>query len=844
MTSIRNVLVVGATGKQGSALVHALLRPAETAEAPTSSFHVFALTRNTASEAARALIGAEQSVADRITLTEGNLDDPDSIRKVFRDVSTQGKISGVFTVLAYPGLGKNADKEEKQGRTMAEISLEFDVELYVYSTGIQVRETGDGMLDPSHRAKLRVEHYCRELGNKGLKWVILRPGFFMENFEGFLGTVTTTLFSECLPKDTTIPIIASADIGNVAAGVFRVIGSPVLPFEVVLGFDNIMSQNHARYIHKTLSVTSGAVTMSEIKADYTRATNRTMPSAPAAIIKALARINAGAGNILKESLLSHEQRIRGKYPAFEEEPAFLEAVFLAGLTEATGTTEKTYHPDGKSTVYPLASPSTPSGPYFMDTSSGRLHQAFRLYDDFAGAFSQSLLQRPDGRFETLSAQVPASGSLTVGVPSRLYSRRSRDKPLAGVRIGVKDIFALAGVKQSNGNRAWYHLYPPATQTGTAIQRLIDAGAVIVGLQKASQFANGEVATADWVDYHAPFNPRGDGYQDASSSSSGAGASIASYEWLDLAIGSDTGGSIRGPATVQGLFGNRPTHGLVSLDHLMPLSKRLDTVGFLARDPNIWDAANAALYGDNYTSFKTNPSYPKAVYLLAFSGKNSTRASMQRKFVADLAGFLGATVQAIDLEERWKATAPGNTSTQTLSQLLNTTYAALTTKEQTKLVRDPFYKDYAAAHGGRRPFVDPVPLARWAWGDSQPESVLADAAHNKTLFMEWFNNEGFSFIGRNTYLNPPLPPFGYSASKISVFSEAPDSVFPIGQVPTFSPITGHDEFLPVVVNVVVAKGCDGLLPRLAGDLIAAGILQAPKVGAGLTGGEILLRRDLR
>ncbi|KAK4076842.1 hypothetical protein Purlil1_12575 [Purpureocillium lilacinum] len=463
---------------------------------------------------------------------------------------------------------------------------------------------------------------------------------------------------------------------------------------------------------------------------------------------------------------------------------FLETVFLAGLTEATGSTEKTYHPDGKSTGYPLASPSTPSGPYFMDTSSGRLHQAFRLYDDFAGAFSQSLFQRPDGRFETLSAQVPASGSLTVGVPSRLYSRRSRDKPLAGVRIGVKDIFALAGVKQSNGNRA----------------------CVIVGLQKASQFANGEAATADWVDYHAPFNPRGDGYQDASSSSSGAGASIASYEWLDLAIGSDTGGSIRGPATVQ---------------------------GYLAIDLRM---VCAALYGGNYTSFKTKPSYPKAVYLLGFSGKNSTRASMQMNFVTDLAGFLGATVQAIDLEERWKATAQGNASTQTLSQLLNTTYATLTTKEQTKLVRDPFYKDYAAAHGGRRPFVDPVPLARWAWGDSQPESVLADAVHNKTLFME-------CFIGRNTYLNPPLPPFGYSASKISVFSEVPDSVFPIGQVPTFSSITGHDEFLPVVVNVVVAKGCDGLLPRLAGDLIAAGILQAPKVGAGLTGGEILLRRDL-
>src|SRR5687767_15981396 len=77
---------------------------------------------------------------------------------------------------------------------------------------------------------------------------------------------------------------------------------------------------------------------------------------------------------------------------------------------------------------------------------------------------------------------------------------------------------------------------------------------------------------DWVSQLAPFNPRGDGYQDPSSSSSGAGASIAAYEWLDIAIGSDTGGSIRGPAGVQGLFGNRPSTGLVSLDNVMPLSR--------------------------------------------------------------------------------------------------------------------------------------------------------------------------------------------------------------------------------------------------------------------------------
>jgi len=72
------------------------------------------------------------------------------------------------------------------------------------------------------------------------------------------------------------------------------------------------------------------------------------------------------------------------------------------------------------------------------------------------------------------------------------------------------------------------------------------------------------------------------YQDPSSSSSGPGAGAGSYSWLDLTIGSDTGGSIRGPSEVQGLFGNRPSHGLVALDGVMPLAPELDTAGFLTR----------------------------------------------------------------------------------------------------------------------------------------------------------------------------------------------------------------------------------------------------------------------
>jgi Asp-tRNA(Asn)/Glu-tRNA(Gln) amidotransferase A subunit family amidase len=85
-------------------------------------------------------------------------------------------------------------------------------------------------------------------------------------------------------------------------------------------------------------------------------------------------------------------------------------------------------------------------------------------------------------------------------------------------------------------------------------------------------------TCSRVDYVAPFNSRGDGYQDPGSSSAGPGAAIGAYPWLDIALGTDTGGSIRIPADVNGIYGNRPSYGMVAMDYTMPLSPDMDTAG--------------------------------------------------------------------------------------------------------------------------------------------------------------------------------------------------------------------------------------------------------------------------
>ena len=112
------------------------------------------------------------------------------------------------------------------------------------------------------------------------------------------------------------------------------------------------------------------------------------------------------------------------------------------------------------------------------------------------------------------------------------------RPLAGLRVAVKDNFQIQGVRTSLCNRAYYGLYPPATKTAECIGILYRLGARIVGTTKLASFAATE-EPIECVDFQAPWNPRADGYQSPAGSSSGSGVAIASYSWLDIAIDSDS-----------------------------------------------------------------------------------------------------------------------------------------------------------------------------------------------------------------------------------------------------------------------------------------------------------------
>lgn len=391
--------------------------------------------------------------------------------------------------------------------------------------------------------------------------------------------------------------------------------------------------------------------------------------------------------------------------SFGYDDVWNEGFLSAVLVQAGNASSKTF---SNNSITISSSSSIPPGPYFA-SAAGALYQPLRLYSDFGGAFTQPLIPNQDGSFAPIPAAIAGIQAPAVGVPSRLYYTKTADKPLAGVRVGIKDIYDVAGVKTSDGNRAWYGFYPAAKVNSVPVQKLVDAGAIIVGKMKTSQFANGETATADWVDYHSPFNPRGDGYQDPSSSSSGPGAGEGSYPWLDLALGSDTGGSIRGPGQVQGIFGNRPSHGLVDLTGVMPLAPELDTAGFLTPNPTIWVDAAKALYAD--LPFPTT--YPNKLYTIDFpdSGDDGADAVLS-SFLSKLETFLGTTATPLNLSTAWADSRPAG-APASLDDLLNLTYPILISKEQTMRVRDPFYAQYGAAHDGRRPFIDPAPLVGYS-----------------------------------------------------------------------------------------------------------------------------------
>ncbi len=185
-------------------------------------------------------------------------------------------------------------------------------------------------------------------------------------------------------------------------------------------------------------------------------------------------------------------------------------------------------------------------------------------------------------------------SLGAFVPeSQVNMAGAEDGPLRGVTFAAKDIFDIAGQVTGCGNPDWARSHDPASDTAPAVQRLLDAGAYLVGKTITDELAyslNGQNHH-----YGTPSNVNAPGRIPGGSSSGSASAVAGGL--VDTALGSDTGGSIRTPGSYCGLYGLRPTHGRIPLEQVMPLAPSFDTVGWFTRDAELLRRVGEVLFGE-------------------------------------------------------------------------------------------------------------------------------------------------------------------------------------------------------------------------------------------------------
>ncbi|MBM3374538.1 MAG: amidase [Betaproteobacteria bacterium] len=184
-------------------------------------------------------------------------------------------------------------------------------------------------------------------------------------------------------------------------------------------------------------------------------------------------------------------------------------------------------------------------------------------------------------------------------------------PLTGLRFGVKDLFDVAGYPTSGGQPFVLAMSGIKQNNAQTVQRLLDAGAQFAGKTVTDEFAfsmNGQNAH-----FGSPIN--GAAPDRISGGSSSGSAAAVSHALVDFALGTDTGGSVRAPASHCGLVGLRPSHGRVSLLGALDLAPSLDTCGWFTRDLPTFLRIGEVLLGPDAKALPAQPRllYPKEVW---------------------------------------------------------------------------------------------------------------------------------------------------------------------------------------------------------------------------------------
>ena len=163
-------------------------------------------------------------------------------------------------------------------------------------------------------------------------------------------------------------------------------------------------------------------------------------------------------------------------------------------------------------------------------------------------------------------------------------------PLHGLTFAAKDLFDVEGHVTGAGNPDWARTHAPAPRSAWVVDRLLAAGATLVGKTITDEISLGLLGVNRF--HGTPLNPRAPDRVPGGSSSGSASAVASGF--VDFALGTDSGGSVRIPASFTGLYGLRPTHGLIPVDGMMTQAPSFDTAGFFAAEAALFETIGELL----------------------------------------------------------------------------------------------------------------------------------------------------------------------------------------------------------------------------------------------------------
>jgi len=283
----------------------------------------------------------------------------------------------------------------------------------------------------------------------------------------------------------------------------------------------------------------------------------------------------------------------------------------------------------------------------------------RARDISSVELTDAYLGRIDAVEPAVHAYLNVTRDLALSMAAEADRRRAEgeDGPLLGIPVALKDLLATEGLETTAGSRMLQGYRPP--YSATVVERLRDAGAVFLGKTNMDEFAMG--SSNEYSAYGPVYNPW-DTTRVPGGSSGGSAAAVAADE-AAIALGSDTGGSIRQPGSLCGVVGFKPTYGRVSRYGLIAFASSLDQIGPLAKD--VTDAATmlGAIAGPDPRDSTTVPA-PVPDYLATLKdGVKGLRLGVPREYfvpgmepgveravrgaIAALEG-LGATVGEVSL----------------------------------------------------------------------------------------------------------------------------------------------------------------------------------------------------